>query len=219
MKSRKLFAGVCLGATVLAVASAVAVASRGRGTVYARSAVKDRAAREVANLVDRVVQDRFRRPLDKTFGISRIARPEDARMIHSRSNLPADAPILAKAEASGRAWRVFYFATRSLKDDNLKALDFPHGPGLIPVASSERPAQRVFSTAFLEGATGILKEHEPTLNAGRSLEASAEDWRLYARPVLAEKSCVSCHTAATEGQTLGVVAYAVEGPPAESAGG
>ena len=216
MKSKKLFVGVCVGATALAVVSAVAVAKlAGRGTVYARSAVKDPIARDVVNLVDRVVQDRFRRPLDKTFGLSRIARPEDAQMIHSRSNLPAEAPILAKAEASGRAWRVFYFATRSLKADNLKAVDFPHGPGLIPVASSERAATRALGTAFLDGATAVLKEHEPFLNRGRSLEASAEDWRFYARPVLAEKSCVSCHVGAKEGQTLGVVAYAVEGPAAD----
>lgn len=215
MKSKKLFVGAWIGATALAALGAVAVASLGhRGTVYARSAVRDPSAREVANLVDKVVQDRFRRPLDKTFGISRIARPEDARMIHSRSNLPADAPTLAKAEASGRAWRVFYFATRSLKDDNLKAIDFPHGPGLTAVASSKRPARRVPGDVFLEGATAALEEHEPFLNAGRPLEASAEGWRLYARPVLADKSCVDCHTAARTGETLGVVAYAVEGPQA-----
>ena len=215
MKSKMLFVSVAIGATALAVVSAVAVASRGRGTVYARSAVRDRTAQDVANLVDKVVQDRFRRPLDKTFGISRIARPEDARMIHSRSNLPADAPTLAKAEASGRAWRVLYYTTRSLAEDKLKASDFPHGPGLTPVASSKRPAHRILSTAFLDGATAVLKEHEPFLNAGRSLEASAENWRLYARPVLADKSCIDCHTAAKTGETLGVVAYAVEGPAAE----
>ena len=195
---------------------AMAVASLGhRGTVYDRSAVKDPAARDVANLVDRVVQDRFRRPLDRTFGISRIARPEDARMIHSRSTVDADRPLLAKAEASERAWRVLYYPTRSLKEDSLKVRDFPHGPGLTPVASSKRPAKGVVSAAFLAGAAAILKEHEPFLNDGRSLEASVEDWRLYARPVLADKSCIDCHTGSREGQPLGVVAYVVEGPAAE----
>ena len=178
MRSKRLSAGIWIGATALAAMGAMAVASLGhRGTVYDRSAVKDPAARDVANLVDRVVQDRFRRPLDRTFGISRIARPEDARMIHSRSTVDADRPLLAKAEASERAWRVLYYPTRSLKEDSLKVRDFPHGPGLTPVASSKRPAKGVVSAAFLAGAAAILKEHEPFLNGGRSLEASVEDWR------------------------------------------
>ena len=176
MKSKKLFAGVWIGATALAALGAVAVASRGRGTVYARSALRDPVARDVVNLVDGVVQDRFRRPLDRTFGISRIALPKDARMIHSRSTVPADKPVLA---------------------------------------SSARRARQTLGSIFLDGATAALKEHEPLLNAGRSLEASADGWRLYARPVLADKSCIDCHTAAKTGEALGVVAYAVEGPATE----
>ncbi len=197
----------------VAVMGAVAVAGSAKNRpVKARSAAFDPEARKVADLVDSVVQERFRRPLDETFGLSRVARPTDKRMTHSSSTTESDKPVLEKAEASGRAWRVLFYQTRSLASDSLKATEYAHKDGLTDLASSEVPARRNMGPAFYSAATHELDALKRQLVAGRSAEAGVDGWRLFARPVLAEKSCVSCHAGAREGENLGTVVYAVEAP-------
>jgi hypothetical protein len=200
---------VWVGALMLATTAALAVVGNTKGRpVRARSAVTDPAAREVVETVDRLVQDRFRRPLDERFGISRIALPEDRRMIHSRSNVPGDLSLLEKAEAQQRAYRVFYLTTRPLSDDGLKAKAFPHSDGLTLVSQGDCAARQPLPAAAVMTELNPLQRF---LKEGRSVEAGALNWRIHGRTVLAEKSCVSCHTAAKEGEVLGAVIYAVEG--------
>ncbi len=197
----------------VAVMGAVAVAGSAKNRpVKARSAAFDPEARKIADLVDSVVQERFRRPLDQTFGLSRVARPGDERMTHSSSTTESDKPVLEKAEASGRAWRVLFYQTRSLSSDSLKATEYAHEDGLTNLASSERPARRNMGSAFYTATRSELDTLKRHLVAGRSAEASADGWRLFARPVLADKSCVSCHAGARVGENLGTVVYAVEPP-------
>jgi hypothetical protein len=213
MRRRVLGTGLWLGGVALATVGAMAVAGSAKNRpVRARSTVTDPQARQIADLVDTVVQDRFRRPLDQTFGLSRVARPGDERMTHSQSMTEADKPRLEKSEASGRAWRVLFYQTRSLASDGLKATEYAHQGGLTDLASSEVSARRNMGPAFYAAATQELKGLDRYLVAGRSAEAGVDGWRLFARPVLADKSCVSCHAGARAGENLGTVVYAVEQP-------
>lgn len=213
MKRKMLHGAVRVGAIAMAATAGLAVAESAKGKpVRARSAVTDPVAREVANTLDKVVQDRFRRPLDETFGLSRIARPEDKRMIHSRATVPADAPLLDKVEGQNRSWSVYYLTTRKLSDDGLKALEFPHSSeGLTAVARGKRNAGRAVPEEEIASEIAPLQRY---LKDKRSVEAGVSgvtNWRLYGRPVMADKSCVSCHKAAKDGDVLGAVVYAVEG--------
>ena len=126
--------------------------------------------------------------------------------------IPTDAPLLDKAEAQNRSWSVFYLTTRKLSDDGLKALEFPHKEeGLTEVARGKRNAGRALPDENIQAEITPLERY---LKEGRSVEAGVNgvtNWRLYGRPVLAEKSCVSCHKATKEGEVLGAVVYAVEG--------
>ncbi|MGC4045723.1 MAG: hypothetical protein QM758_18190 [Armatimonas sp.] len=213
MKRKVMRGMVLVGAIAVAATAGLAVAESAKNKpVRARSAVTDPVAREVANTLDKVVQDRFRRPLDETFGLSRIARPSDKRMIHSRATIPTDVPLMDKVEAQERSWSVFYLTTRKLSDDGLKALDFPHsGEGLTEVARGKRNAGRALPEDTIQSEIAPLQRY---LKEGRSVEAGVSgvtSWRLYGRPVRADKSCVSCHKAAKEGEVLGAVVYAVDG--------
>jgi hypothetical protein len=213
MRRRVLGTGLWLGGIALATVSAMAVAGGARNRpVRARSTVTDPQARQIADLVDSVVQERFRRPLDETFGLSRVARPSDKRMVHSQSTLETDKSVLERSEASGRAWRVLFYQTRSLASDGLKATEYAHKDGLTDLASSEISARKNMGPAFYSAATQELKSLDRYLIAGRSAEAGVDGWRLFARPVLADKSCVSCHVGARVGENLGSVVYAVEAP-------
>ena len=50
----------------------------------------------------------------------------------------------------------------------------------------------------------------PDLTAGRERRAGATDWDVLMRPVRATKqACLKCHTGTKQGDTLGVMVYAV----------
>jgi hypothetical protein len=207
--------GLWLAGVGAAAMGAVAFANlAAKQPVRTRAATGDLVAQDVANRVDEVLQERFRRPLDRVFGLSRVARPDDKKIAHSRSATPADTEKLAKAEEVGRAFRVFFYAMRSLDADGLKAIEFPHGEGLTALASSERAARRAIGEPFFSAARSELSIGRRWLERGHVVEGAADGWRLYARPILAEKSCVGCHSGAREGAPLGALVYAVEGPEA-----
>lgn len=51
----------------------------------------------------------------------------------------------------------------------------------------------------------------PQAEKGTPMQAQAENWTLFLRPVAAsQEACLTCHTSATRGDTLGVMVYAVD---------
>lgn len=66
---------------------------------------------------------------------------------------------------------------------------------------------------IVSGWEKTAKKQLPALNQGKSVEVANGDWHLFLRPVKATKeSCVSCHSGAKVGDTLGVMLYAVADP-------
>ena len=78
-----------------------------------------------------------------------------------------------------------------------------------------------FTTIAIAGSQDNYKETQPLLlNAamkalpqaekGKPVQAQAGNWTLFLRPVAAsQEACLTCHTSATRGETLGVMVYAV----------
>jgi hypothetical protein len=171
---------------------------------------------QIAKLIDSVIQPRFLKEAGE-FGLRRL----------TTSNLNGHTPVMFTAEDKTEK-KVLEQVDASGRDYFLAFLHMAHKPGKYlrpppvsgqPTAAEVQPQLTPIWTAkgrkrlspsqgadLLKLATDRLGE----LRKGKDASASFEDFGVTLRPILARKSCLDCHAGAKEGETLGVMLYAVK---------
>lgn len=150
---------------------------------------------------------------------------------------PEETDILRSVEATRRDYMVSFLHCATVPSIPAYFMPSPHfgGSNSVPHGSLNGPDPLLLPTAdpqssltplFLHSQTltsdsatiQFVQERErlaatralPALLAGREVQTAGSDWTVLMRPVLAaQDSCLSCHTTAKKGDTLGVMVYAV----------
>ena len=179
----------------------------------------DEPARRVADLLDSVVQPRFQKDAG-VFGTSRIATVEGHESIaRFRAADPVEAAVLSTANALGRDYMICFLHVshvpgtfKNAKVTRTAAREFR--PYLTPLAVPDVnafPAAKPERNAEARSYEAPVLEALPRLKAGEKAEAVAGRRLLVMRPVRAlQASCMKCHVNAKQGDTLGVMVYAVD---------
>lgn len=204
-------------ATLLVVGS---VAVSGLAVTYAASRQKSRANEmpadvcKTSEIVDGVLQDRFRRRLE-VFGIRRIVTDRDSDMTHARSTTPGDIARFKQADALNCDYRVFFYPTRKLSEDGLTGRPRFYRGSVEPLAARNKSmgdlnlAWATTDKPMMQAVKQTADASADALRQGIPLNKKMGDWWFVARPVKADASCISCHKAAKTGEPLGVMLYAV----------
>ena len=184
--------------------------------------------RQVAEALDKIVQPRFQDVSAGQFGLTRLipvasGHPAVGFDGGFRTSTPAEAALLAAADAPRRPYIMAF----------LHCAHVPGGPGARP-PSLQRPfLAHITSRAFalpqspehvqagMERDSALIQKTAtdalPALRNGRPQEKTAGDWLVVMRPVRASTpTCLSCHSGAKRGDTLGVMVYAVRNKPVRS---
>jgi hypothetical protein len=175
---------------------------------------------EVAEDLDRYVQPRFEILRDKSFGALRIVYRKHAGIVQLKVDSEQEKAIVANVNASGRDYAIFLLHCAPIpnrffnpdREPSLQLLYFNQQPMITdnnrPIVSQETILleKKIDLESIEKQAVAAL----PELLKAKESRAKSNDWDVLMRPVLATKqACLSCHTTAKLGDTLGVMVYAV----------
>lgn len=180
---------------------------------------------QVAEALDSYVQPRFEILRDKNFGAFRIVYRKHAGIVQLKVDTPEEKALIANVNAANRDYVISLLhcapkpsysggvTTRYKVTPQLQMLywnrqpvapetDFPH------VSSQSQKIEQ--ETPGFDGWEKKAVAALPELMMGKEYRTKDGDWEILMRPATATKaSCVSCHTDAQVGSTLGVMVYAV----------
>ena len=175
---------------------------------------------QVAEALDTYVQPRFAILRDKNFGAVRFVYRKHAGIVQLKVDTPEEKACIANVNAANRDYAIsllhcapkpnkiaypvtpelqlLYFNQKPLASD----WDYDYSPTAVEVA-----AKNEYDTESVQKkAVAAL----PKLMAGKELRTSDASWETLMRPVRAFKQeCLSCHTDAKPGATLGIMVYSV----------
>jgi hypothetical protein len=153
------------------------------------------------------------------FGTSRIATVEGHESIaRFRGAGPVETAVLSTANALRRDYLICFLHVthvpgRSKNVEGARSAPRAIRPHLTPLAVPDVnafPAAMPDRDAEAAAYAKTVLEFLPRLKAGEKLEAAAGRRLLVMRPVRAQQaSCLKCHADAKQGDTLGVMVYAV----------
>ena len=189
--------------------------------------------RQVADDLDKIVQPRFQDASAGKFGMSRLVPAVNGHQAvgfqgYFRTENPTEAALLARADAANRPYVLAFLHCAHVpgKPDAETpsptfTLSSPVLPRLITI-TVRGGTLKSRHYGFSDGMTiRYVRETEPALQSaalrvlpsvmkGRNAQATSDHWTLFLRPVRAlHSSCLTCHTTAKYGDTLGVMVYAV----------
>lgn len=192
-------------------------------------------ALKVAHLLDSIAQSRFQDTNMEVFGRSRMVLPPSyPKGEHNTSDSFApqndeEDQTLRTADALNRDYIVDFFHCAPVPPVPLPfhqsasaALVSPELPSEAPLYSTTRlfvhirplPAAPPALTALHSRLRSDAVASLPKLRAGKEVQTISADWTVLMRPILAaQSSCLSCHSTAKKGDTLGVMVYAVRNTP------
>ena len=173
---------------------------------------------QVAETLDRYVQPRFEILRDKNFGAFRIVYRQHAGIVQLKVDTEEEKILIANVNATKRDYAVALLHCAARPNHNA-----PKSPSLQMLYFNQKPIAGSPDwprTPNDEKATEILPEWEtlskksiaalPKLMVGKEQRTETPKWSVLMRPVLATKAeCLSCHTNAKVGDTLGVMVYTV----------
>jgi len=177
------------------------------------------SAIQVAEALDAYVQPRFEILRDRNFGAFRIVFRKHAGIVQLKVDSPREQEIIANVNAANRDYvisllhcapkpdRGVYAVTPRLQMlyFNQQSVTPPwDGYNSTPTAVTQQTGFDVHPVQ--DKAVAVL----PELMAGREHRTVDASWAVLMRPVRASKQeCLTCHTQAKPGATLGVMVYAV----------
>ncbi len=192
------------------------------GQVLASTSVptqKLTAPMQVAEALDAYVQPRFEILRDMNFGALRIVYREHAGLVQLKVESPEERRQIANVNAARRDYAISLLRCVPVpgregyaQDPKLHMLYFNQqsienaGYFYHPTPISFDRMNGFDQDAIEKKAIKAL----PALMKGREQRAHDGEWNVLMRPVRAFKpECLSCHTTAKPGATLGVMVYAV----------
>jgi hypothetical protein len=202
-------------------ASGNAVSGRESPRPGATKSELDNEAVEVATLIDSVVQPRFLKDAGE-FGLRRLAGLNGHDAVLFTAEDKTEKKALEQVDAFGRD---YFLAFLHMAHKPGKYVRGP-SPGrkvasdVQPHLSRIRTAKDVFLKERLSenqwaALLTLATDRLPELRKGKDESAVFENWSVSMRPVLARKSCLDCHEGAKDGETLGVMLYAIAKKTAE----
>ena len=186
---------------------------------------------QVADALDSIIQPRFQDLSAGKFGMGRIVPPVSGHAAVGyvgafAANTPAEAGRLARADSAGRPYMIGLLhcapvpgypsasaAPAAGSGFSLSSADADFfAPHLTWITAKGIPKTFLPDTCIpvdpqvQDAAVKAL----PAAQKGNAVQTPAGPWTLFLRPVRATQSaCLTCHTTATWGDTLGVMVYAV----------
>lgn len=195
-------------------------------------------ALKIAYLLDSIAQSRFQDTSMEVFGRSRMmVSPSYPKGQHNTRDSFAprnddEDQTLRTADALSRDYIVDFFHCAPVPPVPLPfhqsasaALVSPELPSEAPLYSTTRlfvhirplPSALPMLTSLHSRLRSEAVAALPKLRAGKEVKITSADWTVLLRPVLAaQSSCLSCHTTAKKGDTLGVMVYAVRSTPSST---
>lgn len=193
------------------------------GEVLKSSATPTRkltSAMQVAETLDAYVQPRFEILRDKNFGAMRIVFKKHAGVVQLKVESPKERELIANVNATGRDYAICLLHCAPKPESSaLKVIPRLELLYFNQQAIATDWDNRVNRTRPDDAATYGLDWPKITLSAehalhqltiGQEKRTSMAKWDILMRPVLASnQECLSCHKNAKQGDTLGVMVYAV----------
>lgn len=173
---------------------------------------KTNPERQVADLLDSMIQPRFQVTNGKDFGMSRVVprMQGHGHMGMLQPETEAEKKILADVAQSGYEYKLGFVHTGYQLNRYARKQ---------PTVSTTPTFERIWRDnqdyndpdASVRDAAGkaVLAALEKRPN-GKEIEAHSGTWAVFARPVLAQKeTCASCHANVKVGQPMGAMVYLV----------
>lgn len=177
------------------------------------------APMQVAEALDAYVQPRFEILRDRNFGALRIVYRKHAGIVQLKVDTPQEKEAIANVNAARRDYMIGLLHCAPKPDyenykvtPKLQLLYFNQQPLADASTYEFGPGKQVASEQMFD--IGSIQEKAitalPQLMAGKEHRTSDDSWSVLLRPVRASnQECLSCHTNAHFGATLGVMVYAV----------
>ena len=172
-------------------------------------------AGQVAEALDSYVQPRFEILRNKDFGAIRITYRKHAGVVQLKVDTPQEKQIIANVNAANRDYAICLLHCVSKPP-----LDYwPTNPNLDLLYFNQQ--QVITNSDYYPPDTIATKQLDfetiekqaisviPALMAKSEQRVLTRDWEVLMRPVPARRACLSCHAGAKNGDTLGVMVYAV----------
>lgn len=180
--------------------------------IFPADTKKTNPERQVADLLDSVIQPRFQVTNGKDFGISRVApvRQGHGHMGMLQPETEAEKKILADVAQSGYEYKLGFVHTGyQLSRFARKLPTYSTTPTFERIWRDGKDHDDTDTTARDDAGKAVLTALEKRPN-GKEIEAHSGTWAVFARPVLAQKeSCASCHANVKVGQPMGAMVYLV----------
>ena len=165
--------------------------------------------RQVADALDKIVQPRFQDVTAGQFGLTRLVPAVRGHQSvgflgYFRTNTPAEAALLASADAPHRPYIIAFLHCAHLPGQSLPkqpptllSADPFYAPGkLSSIAASGIGYSKEMEQTLHQTALSAL----PTALKGHDVQAQAGEWTLFLRPVVASKTyCLSFTSARSAG--------------------
>ena len=175
---------------------------------------------QVADALDAYVQPRFEILRDKNFGAMRIVHRKHAGIVQLKVDTDEEKERIANVNAANRDYAISLLHCAPKPDHlayrvtpKLQLLYFNQlqvAPDWDYNSASIHPEVEKTEKFDREGIENKAITLLPHLMAGKEHRMEYGSWAVLMRPVRAAKSeCLSCHTNAKMGATLGVMVYAV----------
>jgi hypothetical protein len=173
---------------------------------------------QVAEALDAYVQPRFEILRDKNFGALRIVFRKHAGIVQLKVDTSQEKEAIANVNGAHRDYAIGLLHCAPIPDRSgtvtpkLQLLYF-NQKALAGAATYEMGGGREIAAKNeldLEGFQEEAVKALPRLMAGKEHRTGDDTWTVLMRPVRAStQECLSCHTNAQAGATLGVMVYAV----------
>lgn len=183
------------------------------GLAFARvDTKKTNPERQVADLLDSLIQPRFQVTNGKDFGMSRVVpvRQGHGHMGVLQPETEAEKKILAEVAQSGYEYKLGFVHTGyQLSRYARKLPTYPTTPTFERIWRDNQDYNDSDASARDDAGKAVLAALEKR-PSGKEIETHSGTWAVFARPVLAQKeSCASCHANAKVGQPMGAMVYLV----------
>lgn len=182
---------------------------------------KTNPERQVADLLDSVIQPRFQVTNGKDFGISRVA-PKIKGHGHMGMLKPEndkEAKILEQVTASGYEYKLgFVHNGFALSRYSGKAVSAKELPSFDRIWKDNKDFIEKALPGLEAAATKVLAKAD-RLEKGQDVEVESGDWHVFVRPIKAEReTCASCHAGVKPSQVMGAMVYLVRASGSGSSG-
>jgi hypothetical protein len=186
---------------------------------------------QVAEALDAYVQPRFEILRDRSFGAFRIVYRKHAGLVQLKVDTPEEKALIADVNAAGRDYAIYLLHCAATPGPYHRPYKYTEQPRLELLYFNreaivdardylDRQEEKRVANANRLDQEGVAKKAVaalPKLRRGEEVRVSHGDWDVLMRPTRATKpACVSCHTDAQVGTTLGVMVYAVRKTKADA---